>query len=756
MRTLHLALAPLALIALDLPAPALAPAAEGKKLTLEQTAGRGGPDQRVSFRGSPPSFRWADDGEHLVTRRDGKDVWIDPLTGEEQPAPAPAEPGEAQEQSDTAARVEALVALGLEEDAARRLASGRRIARSAGGAARLYSSREKLYFHRLGEPARELPVSGEGQPELVDLSPDGRWAGYVAGNDLQLVDTASGATRAVTADGGPEMFNGKLDWVYQEEVYGRGDFKAFWWSPDSAHVAFLRLDESPVFDFTVIDHIAPDGSKRVVAEVENYPKAGDPNPIVSMGCVPAGGGDVVWLDLSRYPAEDEILIVRVGWTPTGDRVVFQVQDRIQTWLDLCYGDPRTGEIEVLLRETSPTWVNVLEKPDWQPDGTFLWQSERTGHRHLYHYRPDGELIAAVTQGEWDLWGVERVDFERGLVWFSGNKDGATGRNVYRVGLDGDGLVRLTQGRGTHSIDLNPDGSLFLDRWSSLSTPPGVRVCKGDGTVLRELGQAEIPALDEYATGAWELLQIPARDGYLLDAALLRPAGFDASKVYPVWLPTYSGPDSPSVSDRWDSSSWNQFLAQQGVLVLEVNVRTASRRGQEYIGQCYKQLGVQELADLEDALAWLTAHPWADAERVGITGWSYGGFMAGFALTHSKAFALGIAGAGVYDWRMYDTIYTERFMSTPQLNPEGYERASVIAAAKDLSGHLVLLHGTMDDNVHFQNTVQLVHALQDADQDFELMVYPESRHGVGAPSQRWHMRRLEWRAIREHLLDGVGG
>jgi dipeptidyl-peptidase-4 len=755
MRTLSSFLVPLALLALDTPSTASPAGAEGKRLTLEQTAGRGGREDRVSFSGSAPSYRWAADGRHLVTRREGKEVWIDPLTGEEQPAPEATASDEERDRS-TDERVRALVALGLEEDAARRLVRSRRAERTDDGDALLVAADGKLYYHRTGEPARELPLSGNGEPELVDLSPDGRRVGYVAGNDLQLVDIERGAARAVTTDGGPEMFNGRLDWVYQEEVYGRGDFKAFWWSPDSAHVAFLRLDESPVHEFTVIDHIAPDGSKRVVAEVENYPKAGDPNPVVSMGCVPAAGGDVVWLDLSRYPAEDEILIVRVGWTPTGDRIVFQVQDRIQTWLDLCYGDPRTGEVEVLFRETSPTWVNVLATPRWMPDGTFLWESERGGHKHLYHYRPDGELIGAVTAGEWDLWSVERVEFEQGLVWFSGNKDGATGRNFYRVGLDGQGLVRLTQGRGTHSIDLNPDASLFLDRWSSLESPPSVRVCKGDGTVLRELGQAEIPALSEYAGGSWELLQIPARDGYLLDAALFKPDDFDPARAYPVWLPTYSGPDSPSVSDRWDGSAWTRFLAQRGVLVFEVNVRTASRRGQKYIGQCYKQLGVQELADLEDALAWLTAHPWADAERVGITGWSYGGTMTAFALTHSKAFALGIAGAGVYDWRMYDTIYTERFMSTPQLNPEGYERTSVIAAAEDLSGHLILLHGTMDDNVHFQNTIQLVHALQEADKDFELMLYPESRHGVGAPSQRWHMRRLQWRAIREHLLGQDAG
>lgn len=751
MQTIRSSLALLIPLAL-----ASALAAEGKKLTLEQTTGGGRGEDRVSFGGSPPAVEWAPDGVHLTVEREGKIVWIEPESGKEV---APVEPSKAQGESAddevrTAEREKALEALGLDKKEAARIA-GRRGQTSDDGGAVLIHSGDKHYFHRAGGSAVELALAQGG--ELYDLTPDGAFVGYVVNGDLHVADTASNKDRSVTNGGGPLLLHGKLDWVYQEEVYGRGDFKAFWWSPDSKHAAFLRLDQAPVHDFTLVDDLPPDGSKRAFPEVSKYPKAGDPNPLVALGAAPSAGGDTVWMDLSSYKPEDEILIVRVGWNPTGDRIVFQVQDRIQTWLDLCYGDPRTGQVTVLLRETSPTWVNVLETPRWLADGSFLWLSERTGHKHLYRYAPDGELVGAVTQGEWDVWDVEELDEAHGgTVWFSGAKDGATGRNVYRVGLDGKGLVRLTQGRGTHEVELSPDKRFFIDRSSSLVDPPAVRVCKADGTLLHELGQAEVPAIAEYGAGSWELLQVPARDGFLLDATLLKPASFDPARRYPVFVPTYSGPDAPSVYDRWSSSTWHQFLAQEGVLVFQVNVRSASRRGQRYIGACYKQLGVSELQDLEDAVAWLTQNPWADAKRVGISGWSYGGTMAAYALTHSKAFSLGIAGAGVYDWRMYDTIYTERYMSTPQLNPEGYERASVIAGAKDLEGHLVLLHGTLDDNVHMQNTIQLVYALQQAGKDFELMLYPESRHGVGGGEQRWHMRRLEWRAIREHLLGQTQG
>jgi dipeptidyl-peptidase-4 len=261
----------------------------------------------------------------------------------------------------------------------------------------------------------------------------------------------------------------------------------------------------------------------------------------------------------------------------------------------------------------------------------------------------------------------------------------------------------------------------------------------------------VKTVAEYGYHQPQLLQIPARDGFVMDATLLPPATIEPGKRYPLWIPTYSGPDAPSVSDRWNGDPWSQFLAQQGYAVLQVNNRTSSQKGHAWVSKCWQQFGVQELADLEDAIAWIAAnHAWADPARVGISGWSYGGFMTAFALTHSKAFKLGVAGAGVYDWRLYDSIYTERYMKTPRNNADGYAKTSCIQAAKDLSGYLVLAHGTMDDNVHFQNTLQFALALQKADKEFEMMAYPKSRHGLGSAEQNWHFRKLTWRAIRERL------
>ncbi len=736
---------PLLYSALALALLSSATLAQGKRLTLEQASGRG--EDGVDFRGKLESWDWAPDGVHLVKGSGDEKKWIDPRTGEES-APTQVEDAEdAQRDARKEGARKALESL-VGEKLGKRVA-GRRLGGSEDGSVSVFEYEDTLYVWSDGGAARELsgPDASGLSRELLDVAPDGSRAAFVRGNDLFSVDLSTGQEQRWTEDGGDDVFNGKLDWVYQEELYGRGRFKAFWWSPDSTHIAFLRLDEAEVHDFTLIDHIEK-GHLRVKPEVTAYPKAGDPNPTVGLAVAHVGSGALSWIDLERYAA-DEPLVVRVDWTPAG-KLWFVVQDRIQTRADVNEADPETGEYRTVIPEHSESWVSRPGTPHWLDGGGFLWLSAHTGYEHLYRFDAAGEPMGLLTQGEWPVGSVLDVDEERGQVWFSAAKDGATDSNVYRVGLDGSGLVRLTQGEGSHSIEFNDDKSLFLDRVSSLASPAEVRLCDADGKVLKVLARSEVPDLEVYATSAWEKLEIPARDGFLLDAALLKPTDFDPAQSYPVWVPTYSGPNAPSVRNRWNSSAWYQFLAQQGICVLQVNVRTASGKGHAVISKCYKQLLVQELDDMLDAVAWLTKNPWADASRVGITGYSYGGSMTAYALTHSKAFALGIAGGGVYHWGMYDSIYTERYMSTPQKNPEGYEKTSVLNAAKDLSGRLVMHHGVMDDNVHVQNAMQFVYALQKAGKRFDFMLYPQTRHGVRDADQRWHLRLMEWEAISETL------
>jgi dipeptidyl-peptidase 4 len=710
-------------------------------LTLEQAFGGG---ERVRFSGRAPSWRWASDGVHLVSPEGD---WVNPETWEKRKAPKKKDEAREERKAKQQTIEKALAQLeGIEEKDAGKIA-GSSIDRTAEGTVTLLGRRGRLWIHREGEGARELDP--RGTHDLERLAPDGRHLVFLRDHDIFLLSTVTGELRALTEDGGPDRFNGRLDWVYQEEIYGRGDFRAFWWSPDSQRIAFLSLDESPVHEFTLIDHIESD-HHRVKPEITHYPKAGDPNPIVKLGVVEVASGETTWIDLSRYE-ESEPLVVRVGWAPDG-RGTFMVQDRIQTWADFNAFDPATGEWETLIRETSDSWVNRPRSPHWFADGSFLWTSDRTDERHLYHHAADGTLIGAVTAGEWSVGRILEIDEAGGRLWFTSTRDGAVNGNVYRGSLEGGEMVRLTSGEGQHRVSFDGSHDFYVDRYSSLSVPPSVRLCRGDGEIVRELGRAAIPHREKYATSDWKLVEIEARDGFPLDVAYLPPVPFDAERPHPVWLTTYSGPAAPSVANRWNGGVWAQFLAQQGIVVLQVNVRTASGKGHGAIEECYRQLGVQELRDLEDAVEWLCDHRWADASRVGITGHSYGGTMTAFALTHSDAFALGVAGSGVYDWRMYDSVYTERYMSTPQLNPTGYAAASIVAAAKDLTGHLVITHGTMDENVHLQNVMHFIHALQRAGKmNFELMLYPQSRHGIRDSALRRHSQLLEWGAIEEHLL-----
>lgn len=476
------------------------------------------------------------------------------------------------------------------------------------------------------------------------------------------------------------------------------------------------------------------------------PRPGEPNPLVSVGVVSVAGGAVRWADLDDY-TEGSFLISGVGWWPDGWRTYFYVQDRAQTWLDVCTVSRSGGRVRRLLRDATEAWIQAPGELTFLANGSFLLASERTGWKHLYLYDQAGKLKHPVTEGRWETRRLHHVDEKNGWVYFSGTRDSHIAENLYRAKLDGREVERLTCLPGSHRADVSPNGKYFIDTWSDANTPTRVALRAADGTHLRMLDTNPVYEREEYRFGAYEQFQIETADGFILAASLLKPPDFDSERKYPVWFTTYAGPHSPTIRDNWNGGgTWDQMLAQMGALVFRCDPRSASGKGACSAWTAYRQLGVQELKDIKEAIAWLKEQPYVDGARIGMSGHSFGGFMTAYALTHSDVFAGGIAGAPVTDWRLYDTIYTERYMDTPQNNPEGYAQSSVVAAAKDLKGKLLLIHGAIDDNVHFQNSLQLARALQEADRDFQIMVYPQSRHGIGGT----HYQRLMVNFIRSVL------
>ena len=710
------------------------------------------PETRIDFSGAPASgLAWISDTHYLQSTRDPDAQRTGLMTVE-------AATGETEPLFDAAKMESAIAAFpGITADEAQRLARRRSYTMNRARTATVLTIAGDLYYYEFGADRAKRLTFSPGAEEEVSFSPDGAIVAFVRSHDLYVVDLESGRERALTTDGSAELLNGKLDWVYQEEIYGRHIYRGYWWSPDSSRLAFLQLNEEPVPEFTVIDHLP----YHLGVETWAYPKAGDPNPTVKLGVVTVAGGTPTWIDTDEY-APIQFLIVGVDWTPDSRQVVYQVQDREQTWLDLKLGDAGTGKSSTLFRETTAAWVNVNGGPVWLSDGSFLWLSERSGWKHIYHYAADGALIRQVTDGPWEvrtLHGVaaDAADEAGGWIYFSGTERSHIGGDVYRVKLDGSRLMHLSTAAGTHQANFNPSFTHYIDTWSDVTTPPQVRLHRADGDELRVIDDNPVTALSEYRLSQPEFLQVHTRDGFVMEAMMIKPPDFDPARRYPVYQHTYGGPHLPQVRDAWGGTTYlyHQMLAQKGIVVWICDNRTASGKGAVSTWPVYRNFGELELRDIEDGIAWLTEQPYVDASRIGINGWSYGGYMVSYALTHSKSFAMGIAGGSVTDWRDYDTIYTERYMQMPQNNPDGYRKSSPRFAAQDLDGQLLLLHGMIDDNVHVQNTLQFAYELQQAGKPFDLMLYPKSRHGIAEPSLVKHMRTRMVDFIMKHLApDGA--
>jgi dipeptidyl-peptidase-4 len=689
------------------------------------------PERRVAFSGfAEDGLSWLDPATYTVARQSGGGFeWlrVDALSGRTSPL-------------FDAGRMEIVLASlpGVTRTEAGLIARSDDLTFNTARTGMVVTIADDLYFYDAAAAKALRLTTAAGTEEEATFSPDGKFVAFVRNHNLFVVDVASQRERALTSDGTREVLNGKLDWLYQEEIYGRDQFRAYWWSPDSARIAFLQLDERPVPEYTVVDHIP----YRPLLEVTDYPKPGDPNPLVKLGVANIATGAAVWVDVSPSATAD-FLIVDVDWTPDARQVVYQIQDREQTWLDLNLADVDSGRTRKLLRETTKAWVNNSGDPVWLRDGSFLWFSERTGFKHLYRVAADGALRNPVTSGRWDVRTFYGVNESAGALYFSASERSAIGTDIYRINLDGTGLTRISQTEGTHRAIFNPDFTLFADVWSNVTTPPQVRLHRNSGAEVRAVDLNPVTALRDYRLSTPEFVQVKTRDGFVMEGMLIKPPEFNPNRRYPVYQFTYAGPGASQVKNQWGGREYmfHQLLAQHGVVVWVLDNRSASGKGVESQWPVYGRLGEIELQDLEDGVAWLKTLPYVDPTRMVLSGWSYGGFMTAYAMTHSTSWSAGVVGAPVTDWRDYDTVYTERLMKLPANNPDGYRRTAPRFAADKLQGRLLLLHGTMDDNVHLQNSVQFAYELQRAGKPFEMMLYPKSRHGISDGRLNSHLRQL---------------
>ncbi|MCL6480866.1 MAG: S9 family peptidase [Firmicutes bacterium] len=596
----------------------------------------------------------------------------------------------------------------------------------------LFAAPQALYWYDLNSRTAKQLTSSHATMTDPKVSPDGRWVSFVRDHDLWLVETATGQERRLTQGGREELRNAELDWVYPEEL---GIRTAYWWSPDASRMAFLQMDQRPVTRYPLVDLLSYTGE----TEWMRYPKAGDANPIVRVGVVSLVGGEPRWIDLGP---ETDMYIPRVHWMPDGKRVAIQRLNRNQTRLELLIAEADSGRSRVLLVEEDPHWINLHDDLYFFSDGKrFLWSSERSGYRHLYLYGMDGNLIRQLTQGEWEVSGLSGVDETSGWVYFVATEKSPLERHLYRVRVDGSGFARITEAEGTHGINLAPTAAYFLDTYSNTMTPPRQDLYRADGTRLHVLNENRVAELTEYRLQPVEFLTLRAADGTVLYAMMIKPAEFDATRKYPVLLHLYGGPHGQVVRKAWGGANflWHQMMAQKGFLIFILDNRGMAGRGHVFETPIHQRLGEVELADQLAGVEYLKSLPYVDGGRIGIWGWSYGGYMTLYAMFNApEIFQAGFAGAPVTDWRQYDTIYTERYLKRPQENPEGYRRSSPVNQAGHLKGKLLIAHGTADDNVHYANTVQLQEQLIRHGRYAEILVYPGRGHGISDARARIHL------------------
>lgn len=586
------------------------------------------------------------------------------------------------------------------------------------------------------------------QVQEPTFSPDGTKIAYAKENNLYVYDVASKKSTAITTDGKKNaVINGITDWVYEEEF---AFVRAFDWSKDSKKIAYIRFDESAVPEFSMsMFH------KDLYPTVETfkYPKAGEKNSVVSLHIYDVAANAIKKVDLGNY---NDFYIARLQWTNDNNVLSAQVLNRHQDNLDLLFVDGTTAAAKVVLNEKDKAYVDVTDNLTFLKDNSFIWTSEKDGFNHIYVYDKSGKLKNQVTKGNWEVVSYYGFDEKNKTIFYQSTENGSINRDIYRIGLDGKNKLRLTTKVGTSTATFSPNFQYFINTFSSNLQPTTYtlnEVKTGKEIQVIENNQALADKLKSYNLPAKEFFVLKTAKGNELNAWILKPKDFDPSKKYPVFMYQYSGPGSQQVNNDWNNSDdyWFLSLTQQGYIVACVDGRGTGFKGADFKKVTQKELGKYEVEDQIDAAKVLGAYPYVDASRIGIFGWSYGGFMASNCIFQGNdVFKMAIAVAPVTNWRFYDSVYTERYMQTPQENASGYDQNSPINHVDKLKGKFLLIHGSGDDNVHVQNSMQMMEALIQANKQFDSQIYPDKNHGIFGGKTRIQLYNKMTNFIKENL------
>ncbi|MFN4121750.1 MAG: S9 family peptidase [Flavobacteriales bacterium] len=588
---------------------------------------------------------------------------------------------------------------------------------------------------------------GEKKQLDAEFSPDGNHVAFVMDNNLYVKNLLNGQTTQITADGKMNhIINGAPDWVYEEEFALK---KGFYWSADSKKIAFFRFDESEVKEFLMPTYgtIYP-GEYRF-----KYPKAGEKNAIVSIHVFDLDTKSRLEIPTAKTP---ENYIPRIYWSPDNQSLMILRINRHQNHLEFLLADSRSGNVKLVLEEKSETYVEVNDDFRWLQGGKqFLISSEKDGYNHIYLYDINGKQMRQVTAGPWDVLSVDGVNEKEGWVYYHSAEMSPKEKHAYAVRLNGKGKKLLTPERGTHTVEYSEGFKYYINQRSDANSPFIFELYDGKGVKIRTIkDNADLSAkLKSYDLSPKTFFSFTNSVGIELNGWMIKPTGFDPSKKYPVLMYVYGGPGHNTVNDAWEGSNylWHQYMAQNGYLIVSIDNRGTGKRGAAFKKSTYLQLGKVETEDQIDGAKYLASLPYVDADRIAIQGWSYGGYMSSLCITKGAAFfKLAIAIAPVTNWRFYDTIYTERYMRTPDENADGYDNNSPINHVDKLKGKYLLIHGTADDNVHFQNAVEMAASLIKNNKQFDTMFYPDKNHGIYGGVTRLHLYTLITNYVNTHL------